>query len=71
VPEIPTDPHGFQAAEVWWRLLREIIMFSIGLSVFVVETTHPGEPRKFVLLACGLLVGLPITSYIDRWLERK
>jgi hypothetical protein len=53
---------------VWWSLTREIIMFSIGLSVFVVETTHPGEPRKMVLLACGLLIGLPVASYIDRWL---
>ena len=43
-------------------------MLSVGLSVFVDETTHPGEPRHYVLLACAFLVGMPVAQWIDRWL---
>ena len=54
--------------QVWWPLIREIIMLSVGLAVFVDETTHPGEPRHYVLLACAFLVGMPVAQWIDRWL---
>lgn len=52
----------------WWPLFREIIMLFVGLTVFVIETTHQGEPRHYVLLACAFLVGMPVAQWVDRWI---
>jgi len=46
-------------------------MLTVGLAVFVVETTHTGEPRRLVLLGCAFLVGLPVAQWVDRWLGGK
>lgn len=63
--QIPIDPRGFRAVSVWWLLIREVIMFTCGITGLAIESTHD-EPRTLVVLTCGGLVGLPIARIIDR-----
>ena len=66
----PNDPKGFRSASVWFPLLREVLLFVVGVSLLVAEATHD-DPRTPILLVGLAMVGIPVAGIFDRALGGK
>lgn len=63
--QIPPDPRGFRSASAWFPLIREILLFTAGVALLLIEATHE-NPRTPILLVGLALVGIPVAGIFDR-----
>lgn len=63
--QIPPDPRGFRLVSVWMPLVREMILFTAGVALLLIEATHR-DPRTPILLVGLALVGIPVAGIFDR-----
>lgn len=59
------EPRGYRTLSVWWPLAREIVLFAAGVSLLLLEATHP-DPRTAILLVGLAMVGIPVAGIFDR-----